>query len=268
MFSIIDIAVYILLGIAGFSFLRILFWEDRKNNLFQKILGATLVLAVSIIANDSWGYAVAIIIGGLVIASEDFMKYLVAIMRTKGDMIPQTITALETRKATKEEVQNKLMTEVKDEAAITISSEGATEKKSKNPEVNERLIKTQNIEQNVQALLHQKWGKNYESQIRIRGGEVSYVFDGLIRTKGHIRKVVEIKFITAKTFDHLKYVFSRIRKKMDSIGLPNRTQLVVVLVVEDITKEQAAEIRKQDGWMAEIIFYQWKDGVAEEIILN
>jgi hypothetical protein len=55
---------------------------------------------------------------------------------------------------------------------------------------------------------------------------------------------------------------------MDSIGLPNRTQLVVVLVVEDITKEQAAEIRKQDGWMAEIIFYQWKDGVAEEIILN
>ena len=80
-------------------------------------------MTVALVSKNSWVIGLSIFIGGLIVASEDFMKFLAAVMRTNSDKVAETINALVT-KASKEEKELSITNEVVEtKAAETITAE-------------------------------------------------------------------------------------------------------------------------------------------------
>lgn len=93
-FSLEAVVVYIFAAITLMAFLRLVIWGDTLEKTFQKIIGGISVMLVAILANHWLTTSLALFIGGLIIASEDFMKALAAILRTDSRTMPDTLDAL------------------------------------------------------------------------------------------------------------------------------------------------------------------------------
>ncbi|MDO8507625.1 MAG: hypothetical protein Q7S53_03580 [bacterium] len=88
------ITVGIFLIIIIFTLKKIVSSEDRNFEItLQKIIGGLSVFIIAVISQNTYVFLLSLFIGGLIIASEDFMKVFAAILRSDPEKIHEIINA-------------------------------------------------------------------------------------------------------------------------------------------------------------------------------
>ena len=103
--EIIRLVFLIALSIVNFiSFIGIVVSKENRvenrSNYLQKIFGSSLVFLIAVLSNNPWIYFTSLFIGGLIIATEDFLSRIAIIMRSESKDIKNNLnwtpaTALE-----------------------------------------------------------------------------------------------------------------------------------------------------------------------------
>jgi len=111
----------------------------------------------------------------------------------------------------------------------------------------ERFNKVLAIEKLVTDYFMGIYGENYKSQMKIED-ELSgkkVIADGLIFKNGKIDRIIEIKYITSRSFDHIFYVVNRHIGKIFKLGL--RVPVRFVIISENLDYENAKIMISQMG---------------------
>ncbi len=258
------------------AFICLLF--RKSEDIMQKVVGGFSVFIIAILANYWVVYLLSIFVGGLIIASEQFMMFIAAILKSDGTKIPETVKAFSVQSATKEEMEKKVKKEVS-ELEDPLVSDGSREatifdtnepryKLGSSEKMNERTKKIREVTEKVHSLLANKYGSTYRKNVKVKYGDKSAILDAIIQTrKGKVQKVVEIKLVTAKSFSNLKWIVVRFIKKLAKIGLT--APLLFVVVSPDMTLEDAKSLYEDNKGFAEFRFYKLiEPGELEEIDIS
>ena len=81
------ISIYFFEILTFFCILKVVF-STEANRFLKKLIGGIIVFIVAIIANNAWVYFMSLFIGGLIIASEDFLKFIFAVWKGHPDILP------------------------------------------------------------------------------------------------------------------------------------------------------------------------------------
>jgi hypothetical protein len=228
------------------SFVMLIIKGDDKNRTLQKIIGGLGVFIVAIIAKNNYVYLLSLFIGGLIIASEDFMKFLAAVLKTRGDKVAETVQSFKTSEASAEDIEEKIEEESAEVAPIEesgIQNRTASETKEKTKyTIAQRAEKVKKIEELVNNKFRQIYGRDYLTQVKITNEYGSIVVDGIVKLNNVFSKIVEIKYISAKSFPVLRHIIGRFVKRLKRFGISTPT---VVVVSEEMTVQSAADIYKE-----------------------
>lgn len=125
-----DITIYFFLASSLSILIKILLRGDYEDKRLQKIFGGIIVLIAALVSKDPWVIGFSLFIGGLIVASEDFMKFLAAVVKTRSDKVAETVAALITS-ASEEERKSSVENEVLEtRAAEKIAEETISQRKS------------------------------------------------------------------------------------------------------------------------------------------
>jgi len=252
------------------SFVNLTFNGDNHEKTWQKLIGGLAVFLVAIIAQDAWVYGVSLFIGGLIIASERFMLFLAAIVRTAGDKMPETIKAFNVEKASPEEVKTKVEIEAQTEEIETDgrtlggtveSTKLTAEEVSTLPtsKIKARFLKIKSIYDLVDNFFSSIYGPMYEKNIRLSNNYNSTIVDGIIREDGHIRKIVEIRYLLPQSFPRID---SQVGGFLDRIrNLEIKAPVLFVIVSEGMSVEDADRINMsiRNKYDVRLVFFQLAD---------
>ncbi len=249
--------VFAFLGMILVAFIIIIFCDDYEDKTLQKIIGGLAVFIIALAANKTSIYFLSIFIGGLIIASENFMMFLAAVMKTDSTRIAETVTALNTTKASKEEMFDKIQREqeeIKIERAVVVPEPY----KSTSESSIERLEKIKKIEGLVHSYLKKRFSDKYQIQMKLSNSMGEAIVDGIIlNTRNEVGKIVEIKFITEKSYNALRFILSNFVRKLKALNIKKR--LLVIIVSEELTLEQSEKMKQETETLATTLFFQFKN---------
>lgn len=283
--SVKAVVVYIFLFYIGITLFKFLYNKNDGEKILQKIIGGLGVFIVAILSNNAVVFFTSLFIGGLIIASEDFMMFLAAIMKTQSDKIAETVGALKAEKASNFEIEEKIKKEEKksDEFDIKISNipseqglnnnaleitktEEPKRQESKYNEIfNARLRKVQLIESLVQPKLIELFGPGYEPHIRLTNGKLSIIVDGVIYKNKKIKQVVEIKYISSASYANLKYLIARLREKLIRLCAPKR--IIFVVVSDEMEISDVMKMTDENVGFASLLFFKFTGDAVEQIVI-
>lgn len=197
----LSITIYSMLLFTFFILLKMLICGDTNDKNLQKIFGGLVVLVCALASNNYWAFVTSIFIGGLIIASEDFMKFLAAVLRTSGDKVADTIVALQLKKVSAEEIETKKIEEIKEineiekksnQESLTTQEEEVVAKENVTiPEENYNDILPK-IEDAAIEKIQMSLGQGIERNQSLH--ELDIIFDGiLIDNDKKILKFFEVK---------------------------------------------------------------------------
>ncbi|MCL5795653.1 MAG: hypothetical protein M1338_04860, partial [Patescibacteria group bacterium] len=253
--SIISIA---LLAMAVFAFARLFFFKDDEAKKWQKVFGALVILTIALLSENGWAISIAVVIGGLIVASEDFMRFIAAIFKSNPDKIAEIIKAF---KATDQEVESKLKEDIRELQITPAPKEQLSQTLSER--VRERMANMKKVEDLVHDYLSSHI-RGYESHQKITSKMGSIVVDGLIRRgNGKIGAIVEIKYITPKSFPNLKYLIHNFYGKLSRTGANKRAMFVII--AEGMTAEEAWKMREENKTLVSLMFFKITDDQIEII---
>lgn len=118
-----------------------------------KIIGGLAILLIALVSNNTWIYAIALFIGGLLIASERFMVSLAAIFNSSRDNVAQ-IPQLWHEPLNRLEIENK-----QQEEAVTELKEETKDIDAQTKEVNQKHSPTINYREVLEKI------RNYEAEV-------------------------------------------------------------------------------------------------------
>lgn len=160
---------------------------------------------------------------------------------------------LNTSPADKKDIEKKAEGEIKEEKnnlskedkTFLLSSNQDEQRISSNEKMKERLEKILHIEKSVNKNLLDLHGENYKPQMKIENESLTQrvIADGLIFKNGSISEIVEIKFITAKSFDRFYFIAFNFIKRIIKAGLP--IPIYFIVVSESMGTVGALLIKKQ-----------------------
>lgn len=90
------------------------FFKKGDQNTLIKFIGGFLVVLIAVKANDSYVYFLAVIIAGLIIASERFMSVLIALLKGSSDIWKYDNFIKMIEKMSPEEVDDKTQIEIQE----------------------------------------------------------------------------------------------------------------------------------------------------------
>lgn len=258
--QIVRSAVALLLAVLTvFAFGRLLFFKDNEEQRWQKIFGALTILVVALISENGWAISISVVIGGLIVASEEFMRFVAAIFKSSPDKIAETVKAF---KATPDEIENKLTADVKEEFQISPAPQEQPVHTSSERAL-ERLERVRKVEAKVQSYLAANL-KGYEANQKISTKLGSIIVDGLIRrSSGKIGAIVEIRYITAKSFPNLRFLISHFYTKLTRIGVSKR--VLVTVVSEEMSAAHAKQMLIDNSKIASLMFFKLTGEDLEKI---
>jgi hypothetical protein len=253
-------AISFILVIFG-AFIKFLCCGDRDDRGLQKLIGGLGVFLVAIISKSPWVFSLSIFVGGLIIASEDFMKFLAAVMKSSSDKIPETVNALLT-KASHADVKAKAAEDVI-ETVATISMQ----KDEKRGELSSRLQKMRKVEGLVHSYMAKIFGKDYESQIKYTGPNGQYIFDGVIKSQNSLKFIVEIKYLSSARYEALDFSIARFTHKVKSLEI-NIAGMVAV-VADQITTDEALKLNKElsNKFNLRFLFFKYENDILVPILV-
>lgn len=272
-----EITIFAFLFLVFLTFFKLLFWGDNEEKKMQKIFGGLIILITALLSHAPYVIFASIFISGLIVASEDFMRFLAAVMRSSGDKVAETVKALEMQKASPQEVEEKLKKESKDLEINVFDNARITESvdlaklnipslevvpapldveviRSSNERVSERAEKIKMVEELVQPYLKQMFLDAYEPHMKITNGLKSLVVDGLVRKNNKIKLIIEIRYLTAKSFPRLKYLIIGFREKLLKIGIKRRVLMIVIS--EEMTSQEAWSMYEENYTLANLLFFK------------
>lgn len=249
-----------------YSFLIIIFisliafcFNHRKQETLQKLIGGLAVFIVAIISQNPYVIFTSLFIGGLIIASENFMKALVAILRSKSEKIPETLSALlTTEKATDEEIEKERIKEI---PKREIES---------NREYIRKLI---NAERLVLSYFRKRFGKRFESRVKISSPIKRMQFvDGVINDiNGNPETIIEIKFLRNNK-SHISFIKRNFLRKMKFFLENTPINLINLCFVldEKYNLKQITEITKSFSEFKnlKLSFFEIKNNRVEPIFFD
>ncbi|MBA7677698.1 hypothetical protein ES703_85960 [subsurface metagenome] len=147
------------------------------------------------------------------------------------------------RKELKEE--NKYISKKRTKKSFALSPSLEDKRTSINKRTQERLNKLLDIEKLVNKHLLDIYGEYYKSQMKLEDTFLNknIIADGLIFKGDSINEIVEIKFITNKSFDNVYYIALRFAEKVFKLGL--RIPIRFIIVSEDMNETGAKLIKEQ-----------------------
>lgn len=225
-------------------FIKLLFGKNTgadKDEL-RKLIGGLIIFIIAIIADKESVYILSLFIGGLIIASESFMKFIFAIWRSDPKYIAKTVQSFSL--PTVEEIKKKEKNEARE---ITENNNIEDEKifEQKSTEVNNLVYK----------YFKKIYGDLYCKDIKIQNEFGSTIVDGAIMTKANpssmftkeelgkrndleFNEAVEIQFFQKKLGIELI-----IQRLLERLYFKNFILLyTIVIVVENINKDEAQAI--------------------------
>ncbi len=193
--SIKTVTVVIFLLILFALIIKFLFSKKSESNII-KIIGGLVVFIVAIISDNGWVFWTSLFIGGLIIASEDFMKFLVAILKTRGDKISDTVAsfgATREEPATPQEDDEKKNEEFKD----IVPEKEITDHANREDSHRDWIKKTRISEELVLNYYKEIFNRVIEKQIKITDENSNFIIaDGILKNDiGKIITIFEIKFL-------------------------------------------------------------------------
>lgn len=280
------VVIFVFLMIIIVSFIRYLKKGDDSAKLLQKLIGGLGVFTVAILSNNGWVYSTSIFIGGLIIASEEFMMFIAAVMKSTGDKVADTVKALKYQKASEAEVDLKAKKEekeieikvfdnisVKEESVAALKTATTVEhteepklREGSNEKVNERVKRIKRVEELIQPFLIERFGKAYEPHIKLLSGEKSLILDGIIKRGEKIKGVVEIKYISPNSFPNLKYLIIRFREKLLKLSFKKRLWMVVVS--DNMTITGASKMAEENRGLAILWFFSVNGDKVEPLLFD
>ncbi len=184
------LTIFLLLAIKTFFPSKVIEQET------QKLIGGLVVFVFAIISENPYIGLVSLFIGGLIIASEDFLQTLAVIFKSNDETLPDSLTALKAERASKQEVEEKQ----EEEADIAQADILEKQKDTKIEDFVERrrayLNTIKKVERAATSFFYEKYGSRFQSQVKITSvlGDI-YIADGVLKNdKGEIRAIVEFKY--------------------------------------------------------------------------
>ena len=135
--------------------------------------------------------------------------------------------------------------------------------KSTKEEVIKRYQKIYRIEEVVQTNLIDRYADRYKSQVKITNHEKSVIVDGVVYLKNSKKPTaIEIKYISLKNYEAIRFIIARKKTKLAPLGV---SQLILILVGDNITQEEAFKVQEENLHQAKIYFYNWDSGILKEV---
>lgn len=223
------------------SFYRILYRGDDKNKTLQKLIGGLSVFIFAILSKNGWVQFTALFIGGLIIASEEFMKSLAAILRSKSDDLPKVLEILGIQKLSKKEKIEKNEKEKKETKKIyeNLNKDFSEFKKySENHQI---------VEKKVLEMYQDAFSNEFTPQVKLEDERGVHFVDGVFHEPYNNKKVykyLEIKYYP-KIYNNLKLVEMGVKNVINQFNQRTTFLPIVVIVVStDISKEFAERTQK------------------------
>ncbi len=115
------------------------------------------------------------------------------------------------------------------------------------PVLTDRLNKIIVVEGLIAKDLEQRYGQNYRPQIRIKDqlSDKSMIIDGAIYDGEEIVEIVEIKFITKKSFERFYFIAFGYLKKMFRFGFRYPVKIRMIVVSEEIDETFAQRLKDE-----------------------
>lgn len=263
---LIIISVFLLIIFCVF-FKYFIFKNEINNSKAHKIIGGLAVFIVAIISKNSWILFTSLFIGGLIIASEDFMKFLAAILRTKGDKVSETINALNGKPATQKEVEEK-----QEEDFIEIKQNEKIEDSPKEHDIKiERhnwLKKAKKVEYLVFNYYNKRFGDRVEKAVRLENKKDVFVADGVLKhDSGKIMIIFEVKFL--RRYNHF-LIANIIRRTLERI----RFMFPDIMIILSIVFEGEPNVRDLDRVFRlskkydnfQLVLFKYENGEVIDIV--
>lgn len=224
-----SITVYVFLTVIVLCFIKyILFKGDVESRGVQKIIGGLAVFVVALLSQDWRALTVSLFIGGLIIASEEFMEKLVIILKSKSPDIGKN---LETTKATKKEIKEKQEAEV---AELKKNIEKTSKKKVQKSALLRTVVLAESL---VADYFKERVGDRFGEDAKFDGTNI--IADGIITNEFNtIIRIVEIKHMPSldNALDIVKYRTNEIKKEIST------TPIIFCIVLDN--KPLKSEIEK------------------------
>ncbi len=276
--------VYVFLAIISIAFLKYIIWGDNQEKILQKIIGGFSVLLVATASRDRWAICTSILIAGLIIASEEFMMFIAAVMKSQGDKVADTVSALRLQKASPEEIKekaNKDDKEIKGPGNVGLvsgenvkSPDGQAQlnlelptmehtdepkrKEGKNERTNLRIRKSIEIEEVIHGYLKGEFGDLYEPHVKfVNSSGIRLIVDGVIKKGEKVKQVVEIRYISPSSFPNVKFFIQRIREKLARLNLKKR--VLMIIVSDHLTPDDARAMHDSCIGFAYLRFFTMED---------
>ncbi len=233
---VLAISTYLFLLIILLAFIAFILRKQEQKNL-QKIIGGFGVFVIAILSGDKEIMIVALFIGGLIIASEEFMKTLVAILKAKSSDIPKILM----EKASQEEKIKKDESEEKEK--LQIQKEKKTKRKKRRMSYKSRAKIRQKAEQLTGDHLFDIFTNRYSKNIKFKSEYGDIIVDGVIK-KSHsheVLRIVEIKYIPKEMENLTRYYIRKIagRIRFSIINIPI---LIIFVYEKKLTRKRATSL--------------------------
>lgn len=244
--SVSEFMLYLLGALIALSFLKILVIGDDQNNTSQKLIGGLSVFIVAVIAESALVFSLSIFVGGLIIASEDFMKFLAAIIKSASEKIPETIQAFDIEPANKEEVAEKIKEESQELVSKTIPSDkSAQDPRGGRMDIKNRISKVRSVEKTVVGYLESIYGNDYSSNMKLQGKYGNIILDGVLRCPhGKIARIIEVKYFLATRHEEPRAMHAtrRFLERLRANGI-NAPATLVMVFEKDVEEDKMRNLK-------------------------
>lgn len=238
------ITIYMLLGILMVITIKYLVVSSQiESKGVSKILGGLSVFIIALLSQSTIVIFVSLFIGGLIIASEDFMQKLAIIFRSKSEDIGGNLKPLV---ATTEEVKQKQLQEIHETKEI---QEVFMQSKGSNSRLQRGSTKTNftsfvRIENSVKEYFKNKFGTRFAIDVKFKvSKEETEIVDGIIL--GPDNEISEIVEIT--TLRYVETAISAISRTLDRVftRIPDAPHLVMCIVfLNDISQKDIEPLKQ------------------------
>ena len=206
------VTIYVFLLIITTCFIKYLLFKHNTNaSGVQKIIGGLAVFVVALLSNHFLIQGLSLFIGGLIIASEEFMQKLAIIVRSQSQDIGQNLL---TTQPTKKEIDQKREDEV-DEIRKTVLKKS---QKTQHASILKTVILAESL---VSDYFKKKLGNRYRENIKFTNNN-DYIADGVIfNSQNEIIGVVEIKQLATveSSIVNFRDNYVKIRKSISDLPL-------------------------------------------------
>lgn len=240
------LVVYLFIFLVVVSFVKLISRPSNMGVFEKKVFGAATVFMVALVADNTWVYSISFFIGGLIIATENFLIHLAGIFKSDKEHVSD-ITRYYFEKLSPAETEQKLVSD----AAETLEEEKRpnlpTTKKEAgelNKRVNTTISSIRHVEAEVLRTLAGRVASStkplvIKEHVRVAGEDYVKTFDAIVTNVYGDKSIyagVEIKYFARYKIEKVKSYF---RKEANAYSA---YKTLFVIVFEKLTQAETNEL--------------------------